>query len=133
MKRIEGECFCGEISYSFNPPVNPARCCHCSRCRKAFSGSGSAMSIVTDKEFKIDSGDEFLASYINMQGVGLSFCKKCGSTLFGLSNEKVFGITLGTLNNNPEVKIHDHIFVDSKACWDEISGNALQYDRYPQE
>jgi hypothetical protein len=36
---IAGSCFCGEITYSVSAPLNVARSCHCSRCRKIFGGN----------------------------------------------------------------------------------------------
>jgi hypothetical protein len=35
-------CFCGHVRYQISAPLRRTRSCHCSRCRKAFSGAGSA-------------------------------------------------------------------------------------------
>ena len=111
-----GECLCGSIKYKIGHPIRDGRCCHCSKCRKAFSGAGSAVTFLEDGEFAWVQGESGVTSYlINDQGAGLGFCKKCGSTLVMYFGGKVVGVTLGTLNNNPEAKIGEHIYVGSVA------------------
>ncbi|MDX2471262.1 MAG: GFA family protein [SAR324 cluster bacterium] len=131
MSEIFGQCFCGEIKYKFNGPVKPATSCHCSSCRKAFSGSGSAMSPVADSSFQWLRGEALLKTYIGKKGAGLGFCGQCGTTLIGIFNEKISGVALGTLNDDPEVLISQHIFVGSKACWDNIGGETPQFAEWP--
>lgn len=132
MTTLTGECFCGDIGYEIKGPLAPARSCHCSRCRKAFSGAGSAMSRVDSAAFTWTRGEQLLRTYVNREGIGLGFCGRCGTTLCGLSNGEVMGITLGTLNGDPQVAIGEHIFVGSKAAWDEIGGTAPQFEAWPE-
>ena len=130
MTVVTGECFCGGIGYEIKGSLAPARSCHCSRCRKAFSGAGSAMSRVDPATFAWTRGEELLQTYVNREGAGLGFCRRCGTTLCGLFDGEVTGITLGSLNGDPAVIIGEHIFVASKADWDEIGGEAPQFDAW---
>ena len=125
---ISGECLCGEIKYQINGPPRDARSCHCSRCRKAFSSQASAYALVEPEDFEWLSGKHLLTSYIGEHGFGLQFCSRCGSTLCGVYNNKVHGITLGCLNEDPEIEIGRHIFVGSKASWEVIPKGVLQYE-----
>ncbi|MGO1118626.1 GFA family protein [Rhodovibrionaceae bacterium A322] len=133
MTSITGECFCGEIRYQISGTLSPGRSCHCSRCRKAFSGAGSAMTMIDPQSFSWLQGQESISRYINKAGIGLGFCRICGSTLCAFNQGDVMGITLGCLNDDPAVEIADHIFVGSKACWDDIGGTAPQYDSWPDD
>ena len=54
-----------------------------------------------------------------------------GTTLCGIAGGKVMGITLGTLDDDPDVQISYHLFVGSKASWDVIGGTAPQFDTWP--
>jgi len=130
---ITGECFCGQITYELQGTLRPGRSCHCSRCRKAFSGAGSAITILTDNNFRWTGGEGLLKLYENMFGIGLAFCSTCGTSLCTMNNGEVFAVTLGTLNGDPPVQIGEHIFVGSKACWDEIGGPAPQFDEWPEQ
>ncbi len=127
---LTGECFCGEIKYEINGQLRDARSCHCSRCRKAFSSQASAYALVNPAEFKWVCGSEFLSSYIGEHGFGLQFCKQCGSTLCGVYQNEVHGVTLGCINGDPAIEIGRHIFVGSKANWEVIPEGVPQYDEH---
>lgn len=105
-----------------------ARACHCSICRKAFNGSGSAVCWLEPGSFRWITGEEMLSTYVNEQEFGLNFCSRCGSTLGGVFDGNVIFVTLGTLDGNPDVKIGEHIFVGSKARWDDIGGDAPKFE-----
>ena len=124
---ITGGCFCGEVSYQISGSLKDARSCHCSRCRKAFSSQASAYALVESNEFEWLSGDQFLSTYFGEHGYGLQFCKICGSTLCGVINEQIHGVTLGCLNGDPEVELDRHIYVGSKAKWETIPDGVKQY------
>lgn len=128
---IEGECFCGSVRYRIEGKLVNARACHCSRCRKAFSGASSAYAELADGAVLTwVSGDDNLQRYTSQQGWGLAFCKTCGTTLCGIHLDKVHGVTLGSVNGDPGVEISAHIFVGSKAPWDHIGGPAPQYEEW---
>ena len=128
---LTGECFCGEIRYEIAGTVRDARSCHCSRCRKAFSAQASAYALVDPAEFRWTAGAELLTSYRNQYGFGLQFCGRCGSTLCGVLGDEIHGITLGCLNEDPQIEIGRHIFVGSKATWEKMPEGVEQYDGPP--
>jgi len=124
---ITGECFCGEVKYQVNGRLRDARSCHCSRCRKAFSAQASAYALVNPAEFNWLSGKDLLTSYVGVHGFGLQFCSQCGSTLCGIFNGEVHGVTLGCVNGDPDIEIGQHIYVGSKASWEVMPEGVLQY------
>jgi len=130
---IEGECFCGKIKYNISGDLKNARACHCSRCRKAFSGASSAYAELSDPDsFSWVEGENNVQSYISKDGWGLIFCKTCGTTLCGTHLGKVHGITLGSVNGDPGIEITAHLFVGSKAPWDHIGGSAPKYEEWQE-
>jgi hypothetical protein len=128
---LTGGCFCGRVRYQISAPLVGARSCHCSRCRKAFSGAGSAYAEVTPGAFSWILGADNLTHYESAPGWGLCFCRTCGTTLCGTHEADVHGVTLGSVDGDPGVEIDMHIFVDSKAPWDRIGGDAPQYQEFP--
>ncbi|MEM7128728.1 MAG: GFA family protein [Chloroflexota bacterium] len=128
---ITGECFCGTVKYQIEGKLRDARSCHCSRCRKAFSGQASAYALVDPDEFSWTSGEDHLTSYVGEHGFGLQFCKICGSTLCGVYNDVLHGVTLGCVNGEPDVELGMHIYVGSKATWEIIPPGVPQYEEGP--
>lgn len=126
---ITGECFCGEIKYEVNGNLYDARSCHCSRCRKAFSSQASAYALIEPEQFQWLLGESLLTSYISCEGFGLQFCSKCGSTLSGIYNGVIHGVTLGCINGDPQIELGKHIFVGSKASWEIIPQGVPQYEK----
>jgi hypothetical protein len=124
---ITGECFCGSIKYQVNGALRDARSCHCSRCRKAFSAQASAYALVEPQEFKWLSGQSLLTSYVGAHDFGLLFCSQCGSTLCGIYNGAIHGVTLGCINGDPKIVIDRHIYVGSKAAWEIIPEGVTQF------
>jgi uncharacterized membrane protein YfcA len=104
MGMIEGGCFCGAIRYRIGGGLMPARACHCSRCRKAFNGASSAYApLREDSTFNWLKGEERLTRHIGSHGWGLAFCSVCGSTLCGILDGRVHGVTLGCVDGDPQV------------------------------
>jgi hypothetical protein len=128
---LTGGCFCGQVRYEVSAPLGPARSCHCSRCRKAFSGAGSAYAEISPGSFAWTAGEGNLSFHESAPGWGLCFCRSCGTTLCGMHEGEVHGVTLGPLDGDPGVHIQMHIFVGSKAPWDHIGGDAPQYAEFP--
>ncbi len=129
---ITGGCFCDGVRYRIEGSLCAARACHCSRCRKAFSGASSAYAeLGPGSAFTWIRGHELLREYSSAKGWALAFCSVCGSTLCGLFEGHVHGVTLGCVDGDPGVRIERHIFVGSKAPWDHIGGTAPQYQEFP--
>jgi hypothetical protein len=125
---ITGECFCGEVQYQIAGMLRDARSCHCSRCRKAFSAQASAYALIDPRDFRWLSGESSLTNYSTGNGFGLRFCNKCGSTLCGIYNNVIHGVTLGCVNDDPHIVLGRHIYVGSKARWETIPEGVPQYD-----
>ena len=130
---ITGECFCGSVQYRIDGTLRDARSCHCSRCRKAFSAQASAYALVEPREFSWTAGEDQLTSYIGAHGAGKQFCRICGSMLVGIVQGRVHGVALGCVNGDPDVRLERHIFVGSKAAWEDIADGIPQYDERPPE
>ncbi len=130
---ITGECFCAQVTYAIDGALRDARSCHCSRCRKAFSAQASAYAEVEPGSFRWLSGEHLLTTYLSGHGFGLQFCSVCGSTLCGIFEGAVHGVTLGCVNGDPGVEIGRHIFVGSKAAWEVVPEGVTAFEEGPPE
>ena len=130
---ISGSCFCGSVSYTVSAALKNARSCHCSRCRKVFGGAASAYAEIQTDSFKWATGQENVKVYAADSDWGLAFCSSCGSALAGMLKNEVHGVTLGTIDGDPDIEIAMHIYVASKAPWDHIGGEAPQLMEGPDD
>ena len=130
---IRGGCLCGNIRYEVRGPVGLVNNCHCIMCRKAHGAAFATYGRVKSEDFTLLSGADDLGSYQSSPPVTRTFCKKCGSSLqfIVIDRPEIFGLALGTLDDDPGVRPSKHIFVDSKAPWFEISDDLPQHAERP--
>lgn len=99
---LHGGCFCNSVRYEIRGSLQNARACHCSRCRKAFSGASSAYAELSpSSSLEWLTGEDLLSIHDTGGGWGMGFCSKCGSTLCGIHNGEVHGLTLGCIDGDP--------------------------------
>ena len=62
------------------------------------------------------------------------FCKTCGSPIMSKNTlaPDMVRVRLGTIESDIHEHPEAHIFVASKANWEEISDNLPRYDEYEQ-
>ena len=125
---LTGGCFCTALRYEIGAPLAGAQSCHCSRCRKVFSGPGSAFGFLREASFRWVGEPEALRRYASGNGWEIGFCGTCGSTLCGIHDGVVRGVTLGTIDGDPGIQLSRHIYVASRAPWDHIGGDAPRFD-----
>jgi len=130
---LKGSCLCNSIQYEIHGELGQAMMCHCSKCRKANGSAFAVNAVVKTAEFKITAGQNYVSEFESSPGVFRSFCKKCGSPLVSRrpSQPDVLRLRIGTLDTPVDVKPAAHIFVGSKAMWDEIHDDVPQYDERP--
>ncbi len=131
--KLTGGCFCGALQYTIAAPLREAQSCHCSKCRKVFSGAGSAFGFLAEDSFEWTAELGALCRYASGNGWEIGFCGVCGSTLCGVHDDVVRGVTLGTIDGDPGLQLARHIYVGSRAPWDHIGGDVPQFEEGPPE
>jgi len=131
----KGSCLCGAVEYGITGSLGPVVYCHCSRCRKSNGSAFAAVSPVAAEDFRIFKGQESLRSYSTDAGVHRVFCSACGSPINSKRDNEpeIVRVRIGTLDTPIDAKISAHIFVGSKAEWDEILDDSPQYDERPSQ
>lgn len=130
---LKGSCLCNSIQYEIHGELGPTMMCHCSKCRKANGSAFAVNSAVKSEEFRFVKGKEFVSEFESTPGVFRTFCKRCGTPLFSRrpSQPELLRLRIGSLDTPVDVKPLAHIFVGSKAAWDEIHDAIPQYDERP--
>jgi hypothetical protein len=120
------------VRYEVTGPVHDVHHCHCSMCRKAHGSAFSTFARLTASEFRVVAGQDQIRSYRSSPPIERTFCSNCGTRLtvrFDGMPDAVW-VTLTTLDGDAGVRPGAHMFVASKAPWDEISDALPQYPEY---
>lgn len=120
---ITGGCLCDGVRYEINAPLQFARNCHCSACRKATGAAFASNGYVPNETFHWTRGENLIAAYDSSPDVTRTFCRVCGSTLQFIARQYpgAFGLALGTIDGDPGCRPMRHVYVGSKAPWFEIT------------
>lgn len=128
-----GSCLCDAVGFVLAEPPQLARYCHCSRCRKARSAAFAANLFVSDAGVRFTRGEELVASYKIPEALRFTqcFCRRCGGKLPRIDPERRLAVVpMGALDDDPGMRPSAHIFVASKAAWDEIADTLPQHGEY---
>jgi hypothetical protein len=125
---VRGSCLCGGVRFEYSRAVTQVGMCHCSQCRKVSGVASNAVIVVPEDSFTWTAGEELRQRYAKPSGWGTTFCRTCGSPLpQKLPGAAAYWVPAGVLDDDPGLKIGGHIYVGSKAPWDEIAGSAPQF------
>lgn len=126
---VTGSCNCGAIRFKVNSDVSDVIVCHCSICRRATGTNGIAVVIVDKEQFEWTRGGETIATWRKPDADWeMSFCRDCGSPIPGDNDESRVFIPAGLIGDGGNsLKVAHHIWVDSKATWDEIGDDGHRH------
>lgn len=118
---IKGKCNCEAVTFEVSTELTDVYMCHCSICRKFTGNTGAAVVVVKNEDFRWLTGNDHIASWKKSDADWQAwFCKACGSPLPGKNSDSHMFIHAGLLPDGLNLKVAHHIWVDSKADWDEI-------------
>ena len=131
---VRGSCLCGDVRYVLDGPARLARHCHCVRCRRA-RGAAHATNMIVDAEgLRWTAGEAGIRSHRVPEArfFRQCFCGRCGSSVPVVDSDRGFAIVpMGGLDDPPDVKPREHIWVDSKAVWHTIRDDLPQFPEGP--
>lgn len=127
-----GGCLCGAISFEVTGPFEGFFLCHCSRCRKDTGSSNAANLFSKVAELRWLSGESQVTIYNLPETRHVrSFCAVCGSALPSLQTNGTLLVPAGSLDTDVPLRPQGHIFMDSRANWDEKLEALPKYASFP--
>ncbi len=130
-RSLRGECYCRSVAFTVQDVFEYALYCHCSECRRRTGAAAKPFAGAPAGALTVTAGDDAIVRF----GEGLGHhasCGKCGSLLYSLVRDGAYvHVPLGALIDPPTLTPRAHIFVGSKAPWDEICDGLPQYEAFP--
>ncbi len=125
---MQGRCLCGAVSFRVLEAKTPIGMCHCSKCRRVSGVASNAEFMAARDGLEWISGEDAIATYVMKDGWHSAFCSTCGSPVPKLHPDGgAWWIPAGLLDEPSGLEVAGHIYVDSRASWDEIAGTAPRW------
>ena len=124
-----GECNCGAVAFEIDADLSGVFVCHCSICRRSTGSNGIAVVVIDNHSFRWTRGEDMIATW-KKPGADWQtwFCRVCGSRLPGANDESRMFVPAGLITEGGDaLRVVHHVWVGSKAGWDEIGDSGKQH------
>jgi hypothetical protein len=130
---LAGQCLCGGVRFEISGKIGPVVYCHCSMYRRATGSAFATGASVESAAFRIVEGASLISEYQSSPGYFRNFCSRCGSPLYGRSEEfpSMRRVRLGTIDGNIAQRPVANIFVGTKAPWFDVTNSLETFEEFP--
>ena len=126
---MHGRCLCGTVQFEVAEAATPIGMCHCSKCRRISGVASNAEFMVARDKLEWVSGQESVSLFALPDGWRTAFCSTCGSSVPKLHpSGGAYWVQAGLIEEPSGLRVAGHIFVGSRASWDEIGGDAPRFE-----
>jgi hypothetical protein len=124
---MQGSCQCGAVRFEVAGPFISVSFCHCATCKKISGGVGTASGGAPTEDIVVLEGRDRIETFQPVEGSAKSFCRTCGSNLFGggWPDSEHSSVRLSAIDSGLEQKPDAHIFVRSVAAWETLPDDGL--------
>lgn len=128
-----GSCLCGAVRFTVQGAFEHFYLCHCEYCRKdSGSAHGANLFSATARLQWLAGGDQVRCFTLPSTRHSRSFCPTCGSALPSLlGGGRMLLVPAGSLDSPLDQRPDAHLFVSSKAVWDEALETLPRLERFP--
>ena len=133
MSKHLGSCLCGEVRFEIAGEFEHFFLCHCGRCRKDTGSAHGANLFSSTAKVRWLSGEAKVKTFqVPSTRHEKSFCSECGSALPRVQmNGALLVVPAGSLDSALETRPDAHIFVASRATWDQRLEDVPQIGELP--
>ena len=131
--KYSGSCLCGAVRFEIEGEFERFYLCHCEYCRKDTGSAHAANLFSSTATLMWVSGADNVRQF-NLPATRHSrgFCGTCGSALpIMRMNGELLVVPAGSLNSEVLIRPNAHIFVSSRAGWDESLDRVSTVDGFP--
>jgi hypothetical protein len=125
---LRGSCLCGGVEFEVTQAPETLRYCHCESCKKLSGSIGTVNGRVPSNAIRILAGTELLQTFQPAEGSAKTFCRTCGSNLFGggWPDSETASVRASALDDPFDARPSAHLFVRSVAGWETLPDDGLE-------
>jgi hypothetical protein len=119
--RVNGSCYCGQITYEADVDPNSVRVCHCTDCQQLTGSAFRAVIVVPSDKFTLLTGEP--KTYVKTADSGNkrshAFCGHCGSPMFAcaISDTPSYTLRVGSIRERAQLRPNKQIWCRSALPW----------------
>jgi hypothetical protein len=127
---LRGSCLCGGVKFEVAEIPETLRYCHCESCKKLSGGAATVNARVSSTAIRVLEGEDLLQTFRPEEGSAKTFCRTCGSNLFGggWPDSETASVRASAIDDPFDARPSAHIFVRSVAAWETLPNDGL--DRF---
>ena len=135
MMKIDGGCYCGEITYEADVDPEKVAICNCMDCQR-MSGSAVRSNVYVDEndlKFLTGKATEFIKTSESGHKRAIGFCGNCGTALYACNADgepRTYGLRALTSNQRDQLVPKGQYWLRSRPAWfadlDSIPGHQTQ-------
>ena len=131
--KYAGSCLCGDVRFEIEGEFERFYLCHCEYCRKDTGSAHAANLFSSTAALRWLSGADRVRQFdLPATRHSKCFCRTCGSALPIMQmNGELLVVPAGSLNSEVPIRPNAHIFVASRAGWDDSLEQVPTIDRFP--
>jgi hypothetical protein len=128
-----GSCLCGAVRFEIEGSFERFYLCHCEYCRKDSGSAHAANLFSSTASLRWVSGQDKVTRFdLPSTQHRRSFCSICGSALPNIQmHGALLVVPAGALDSELTLRPDAHIFVSSRASWDEGLQEVPMIERLP--
>ena len=130
----KGSCLCGEVAFEIDSEFNSFYLCHCRYCQKDTGSAHAANLFSRPDQIRWISGQNKITTFkLPSTRHSKSFCSNCGSAVPCVEGQgTLLAVPAGSLDTTISIKPTAHIFMASKACWEDSLDAIPQFADLPK-
>ena len=130
-----GRCYCGELSYEFDDPIQSQILCHCRECRYLSGGAANTSVIISEKTFRFTRGNPKIFKRNDLEKPRARyFCGTCGTHICVESPPRpgMLVLKIGTLDDHSWFSPQSAIYCIDKQPYHLIPEEIPSFERVPE-
>jgi hypothetical protein len=129
-----GRCYCGDLAYEFDGPIQSQLLCHCRECRYLSGGLANASVVISEANFRWTKGtpETFQRDDLATPRVRY-FCANCGTHVCVKSPPRpgMLVLKVGTLDDDTWFKPETAIFCIDQQPFHILPEGVASFERLP--
>lgn len=120
--KIDGACYCGEITYEAEVDPEKVAICNCMDCQR-MSGSNVRTNVYVDEshlKFVTGAAKEYIKISESGHKRACGFCGNCGTPLYACNADgkpRMFGLRVNSSNQSDQLVPKAQYWVRSRQAW----------------